>query len=108
MPSNGRISRARGSYFLGFTLAITSPWNIGFWFAVIGSQHGDDLHRTFVSSLALAAAVVFGAATWGLVLCIAARGGARFFGRPGWQVTTQSLTAVVMLLFAAKLLLQLR
>jgi threonine/homoserine/homoserine lactone efflux protein len=93
-------------YVLGLTLALASPWNIGFWFAVIGGQQSS--HHGFSSSLALAAAVVLGAVAWTLVLCIAVKQGARIFARPSWQITTQALTALVMLFFALKLALQLR
>ena len=51
----------------------------------------------------LACAVVMGALTWTIVLCLAVRSGARIFARPMWQICTQALTAVVMLYFAAKL-----
>jgi threonine/homoserine/homoserine lactone efflux protein len=101
-----RTSRRRSSgYFLGLTLALASPFNIGFWFAVIGSQQRTS--HTFLSSLALAGAVVLGAVTWTLVLCLAVRQGARIFARPSWQILTQALTAVVMIFFAVRLALQL-
>jgi threonine/homoserine/homoserine lactone efflux protein len=99
-------SRRRGGYFLGFTLALASPFNIGFWFAVIGSQQRTS--HAFVSSLALAGAVVLGAVTWTLALCLAVKLGARIFARPLWQILTQALTAVVMIYFAVRLALQLR
>ncbi|HMJ04783.1 MAG TPA: LysE family transporter [Chthoniobacterales bacterium] len=92
-------------YLLGLSVALTSPWNIGFWLAVIGSQSGPG--RTMVDCLLLALAVVMGAITWGCLLCLALKMGARFFVRPGWQIATQALTALVMLYFAARLLLRL-
>jgi threonine/homoserine/homoserine lactone efflux protein len=97
--------RRRGGYFLGFTLALASPFNIGFWLAVIGSQQRAS--HTFLNSLALASSVVLGALTWTLVLCLAVRQGARIFARPSWQILTQALTAVVMIYFAIRLGLQL-
>ncbi len=108
--TNGLSTRSprpkRGGYFLGFTLALTSPLSIGFWFAVIGSQQGSS--RTFINSLALAGAVVLGAVTWTLVLCLAVKQGTRIFAHPSWQILTQALTAVVMIYFAVRLGLQLR
>ena len=104
---SSRSARKRhGGYFLGFTLALTSPFSIGFWFAVIGSQQRTS--HTFLSSLALASAVVLGAVTWTLVLCFAVKQGARIFARPAWQILTQALTAAVMIYFAVRLALQLR
>ena len=93
----------RGGFLLGFIMAVTSPWNLGFWLAVVGSQSigGGGIHR----SLLIAVAVVLGALTWTLVLCIAVKLGARIFSRPEWQILTQALTAFVMLWFAIKLLL---
>lgn len=92
-----------GGLVLGFIFALTSPWNLGFWFAVIAGQTG--LQTNISRSLEFAAAVVGGALTWTLVLCLGVQLGARIFARPGWQIFTQLLTAAVMLWFAARLLL---
>ncbi|HEX4668140.1 MAG TPA: LysE family transporter [Chthoniobacterales bacterium] len=90
-------------YLLGLILALTSPWNIGFWFAVVGGQGAAQRHATFLSSLTLAAAVVSGAIAWTIVLCTALKLGARIFARPAWQIGTQAVSALVMLFFAARL-----
>ncbi len=100
-------TRARNGYLLGFFFALSSPWNIGFWMAVVGSQQSTATSPSFLNSLMLACAVVLGAVTWTVVLCTAVRSGARIFARPAWQVWTQTLTAAVMVYFAAKLALQL-
>ena len=94
----------RGGFFLGFIIVLMSPWNIGFWLAVIGSQQtpATDVRQ----SLAIAAAVVCGAFMWGIVLCSAVKFGARIFARPGWQIATQAITAGVMLWFAVRLLMR--
>lgn len=98
----GKLATSRG-YFLGLTLALTSPWNVGFWFAVVSGQGAAQGHATFLSSLTLAAAVVSGAVAWTIVLCTALKLGARIFARPAWQVGTQAISALVMLFFAARL-----
>jgi threonine/homoserine/homoserine lactone efflux protein len=90
-------------FLLGLILALTSPWNIGFWFAVVGGQGAVQGEGSFSSSLVLAAAVVSGAITWTIVLCTALRLGARIFARPIWQAGTQALSALVMLFFAIRL-----
>ena len=97
-----RRGRAHG-YFLGLILALTSPWNVGFWFAVVGGQGAAAKQTSFLSSLTLAAAVVSGAIAWTIVLCTALKLGARVFARPAWQIGTQMVSALVMLLFAARL-----
>jgi threonine/homoserine/homoserine lactone efflux protein len=105
-PTAGR-THVKGGYWLGFLFVLSSPWNIGFWLAVVGSQQTVMGTPSFWNSLMLASAVVLGALTWTIVLCVAVRLGARIFARPVWQVWTQALTAAVMLYFAAKLALRL-
>ncbi|MBA2435137.1 MAG: LysE family translocator [Verrucomicrobiota bacterium] len=90
-------------YLLGLILALTSPWNIGFWFAVVGGQGAAQRNAGFLSSLVLAVAVVSGAIAWTIVLCTALKLGARIFARPAWQIGTQAVSALVMLAFAARL-----
>jgi threonine/homoserine/homoserine lactone efflux protein len=93
----------RNGYFVGLVLVLTSPWSIGFWLAVVGSQA---THQSgFAHSLALASSVVFGALSWTLVLCAAVKLGAKVFARPVWQIATQAITAVLMLWFAVRLLM---
>jgi threonine/homoserine/homoserine lactone efflux protein len=93
----------RRGYLLGLVLALTSPWNIGFWFAVVGGQGAAEKQASFVGSLTLACAVVSGALAWTFVLCTALQLGARIFARPAWQIGTEAISAVVMLFFAARL-----
>lgn len=95
--------RKQRGFLLGLIVALTSPWNLGFWLAIIGSQATQA--ASIARSLALAGAVVLGALSWALVLCTAVRLGARMFSRPEWQIITQALTSVVMLLFAIRLVL---
>jgi len=94
--------RKRRGLLLGFFVALTSPFNFGFWLAVIGglATQGASLQR----SLAFAGSVVLGALTWTLVLCGAVKLGAHLFSRPEWQIMTQALTSLVMLWFALRLL----
>lgn len=102
--NNGRrITRRRG-YLLGLTLALTSPWNLGFWLAVIGGQQSVTHNPSFGNSLAFAGSVVLGAVVWTLVFSVAVRQGGRIFARPAWQAVTQAITSLLMLFFAGKLL----
>ena len=101
-----RRSGTRNGFLLGFLFALSSPWNVGFWMAVVGSQQ-TVVTGTVLNSLALAGAVVLGAIAWTIVLALAVRQGAGIFSRPIWQVATQALTAVVMIYFAVRLAVQL-
>jgi threonine/homoserine/homoserine lactone efflux protein len=103
-----RSRTRRGSLLLGFVMAITSPWNLGFWLAVIGGQQANRSSGPIFDSLALAISVVLGAASWTVVLCVAVKSGARVFARPGWQIATQVLTALVMIWFAVKVAVHFR
>jgi threonine/homoserine/homoserine lactone efflux protein len=102
-PARLRQSKLPRGYFLGLVLALTSPWNIGFWFAVMGGQSSTQQQSSFLNSVVLAVAVVSGAILWTIVLCTALKLGARIFARPAWQSGTQALSALVMLFFAVRL-----
>src|ERR1700731_1840294 len=88
-----------GGYLLGLTIALTSPWNLGFWLAVIGGQQSVTRDASFQNSLAFALSVVLGAAAWTLIFSIAIKQGARIFARPAWQAATQAITSALMLFF---------
>lgn len=100
---DGKPQSAKAGYWLGLTMALVSPWNMAFWLAVMGSQSGEIL--TLLDSVILAASVVAGAATWGLVLSTAVKMGARFT-TPAWEVVTRALTGLLMLVFAVILIIR--
>jgi threonine/homoserine/homoserine lactone efflux protein len=106
-PENESRTMRNSGYLLGLTMTLTSPWNLGFWLAIIGGQQSVT-HSTFANSLAFAGSVVSGAVVWTLVFSVAVRQGERVFARPSWQVATQAITSLLMLFFALKLLLRLR
>ena len=95
-------------YLLGLTIALTSPWNLGFWLAVIGGQQSVMQNTSVTNSLAFALSVVVGAVAWTLVFSLAIKQGARIFARPAWQAATQAITSLRMLFFAIRLLVTLR
>ncbi len=95
------IHSSKRGFFLGWTMALLSPWNLAFWLAVMGSQSGSAM--SFGESLILAGAVVTGASAWGLVLTISVKYGARFTS-PAWETVTRALTGILMLVFAGMLL----
>lgn len=103
-PAAGALEGARGGWLLGLTMALSSPWNLAFWLAVIGQQAQRAL--PFARSLALAGAVVGAASLWGLFLAAAVRLGARF-ATPVWEIGTRAATGALMLFFAVRLVARL-
>jgi threonine/homoserine/homoserine lactone efflux protein len=93
-----RFVRARGGYMLGLGMALTSPWNLAFWLAVMGRPQS--LDAGVAGALTIAGAVLLGAGTWCLVLCGMV---VRLHRRLGalWQIVAQSMTGILMLAFAA-------
>ena len=81
-------------------MALTSPWNLAFWLAVIGRPQS--FAQGPVGAIMLAIAVVLGAGTWCLLFCTAVTRLRTRFGGPIWQVVTQGLTGLLMLGFAAQ------
>lgn len=100
LPQRRALESTRGGFFLGLTMALSSPWNIAFWLAVIGQETARE-PLTLAASLVFATAVITGAALWGLVLCAAVRLGARF-ATPAWEIVTQAATGALMLVFAVR------
>lgn len=103
-PATSTLSDARGGWLVGFTLALSSPWNLAFWLAVMGQQAASGVDPA--GALIVACSVIAGALTWTVLLCGAVHFGARF-ATPTWQIVTQGLTGVLMLFFAARTLLRL-
>jgi len=89
-------SRSGSSFLVGLTLALTSPWSIAFWIAVVGT------------SLLFVTAVVVGAATWGLFLSATAGRLGKRLQSPWWGIATQFLTGLLMLAFAIRTAMRLR
>jgi threonine/homoserine/homoserine lactone efflux protein len=100
-----RFETARAGYLLGLGMALTSPWNIAFWLAVIGRPEtaGLGLGATF----ALAGAVILGAATWCAALCAAVVVARLRFAAPVWDLCAKAATGLLMLFFALQSLFKL-
>ena len=94
------LDSAKGGFLLGLTLALSSPWNLAFWLAVMGQFAGGAL--TVARSLVLATAVVTAAIAWSVVLAASVRAGARF-ATPLWEIGTRAATGGLMLFFAVRL-----
>ena len=104
-PQRKALESTRGGFALGLTMALSSPWNIAFWLAVIGQESAAE-PLTLGASLVFATAVITGAALWGVILCAAVRMGARF-ATPMWEIVTQGATSALMLVFAVRVALRL-
>ncbi|HEY8516219.1 MAG TPA: LysE family transporter [Candidatus Binatia bacterium] len=99
LPTPRSLDSARGGYVLGLGLALSSPWNLAFWLAVMGQQATTGVDPR--GALIVACAVIAGALTWTLLLCSAVHFGARF-ATPLWQIVTQASTGLLMLWFAMR------
>jgi threonine/homoserine/homoserine lactone efflux protein len=96
----GRFEGGGAGYLLGVGLALSSPWNVAFWLAVMGAP--DTLRAGFAGALVVAGAVLLGTVTWVLLLCGAvALLGLRFAG-PVWDWAARGATGLFMLFFAAR------
>lgn len=94
-----RFDSTRASYVLGATMALTSPWNVTFWLAAIGRPAVTGLDLP--SLLLVVAAIIVGAASWGLFLSAAVVTVHRQLGGVGrWgPVLMNGATALLMLWF---------
>jgi threonine/homoserine/homoserine lactone efflux protein len=100
----GRVATTRRGYLLGLGMALTSPWNLAFWLAVMGRLQS--LDAGLVGALTVAGAVILGAGAWVLVLCVIVvrlrlRLANRLWGRL-WRLVADGLTGILMLGFAAQ------
>jgi len=95
-----RAPSTRGAYLLGLSMALSSPWNLAFWLAVIGRSESQ--MQGPASALILAGAVLLGAACWCLVICTAVARLRLTFSGPLWQVVAKGATGLLMLAFAAR------
>ncbi len=96
--SGQRFDSTRSAFGIGFVLALTSPWNLGFWIGVMGRPELAGLGTA--AALTVAAAVIAGAASWVAVLTLLATSLQRWLNAPYWDVGARVLTALLLLAFA--------
>lgn len=94
----GRFDDARGGYLLGLGLALSSPWNIAFWLAVIGRP--ETIEGGAAALLTVTAAVILGAAAWCTILCGAVVALRLRFAGGVWDAIAKGATGGLMLYFA--------
>jgi threonine/homoserine/homoserine lactone efflux protein len=94
----GRTDGGRGGYLLGLGLALSSPWNIAFWLAVIGRP--EILQSGPAAALIVAAAVLLGTNLWVLLLTSVVVVLRVRLASAAWDVIAKGATGLLMLAFA--------
>jgi len=104
-----RFDSRRAGFLLGAGMALTSPWNVAFWLAAIGRPEMSGYR--LAEFLTMAAAVLAGALSWGIiwassVTLIGRRAGAGDSAR-WWTFGVDLATGALMAAFAARSALRL-
>jgi threonine/homoserine/homoserine lactone efflux protein len=104
-----RFDSRRAGFLLGAGMALTSPWNVAFWLAAIGRPEMAGYRLTEL--LTMAAAVLAGALTWGIiwassVTLIGRRAGSGDSAR-WWTFGVDLATGALMAAFAVRSALRL-
>ncbi|HYA74199.1 MAG TPA: LysE family transporter [Roseiarcus sp.] len=104
-----RFDSRRASFFLGAAMALTSPWNVAFWLAAIGRP--EMAGYATPALLVMAAAVIAGALTWGVlwsgsVVLLHRRADSGAAGR-WWAFGVDLATGALMAYFALRSLTRL-
>ena len=96
-----RFDTKRASFLLGAAMALTSPWNVAFWLAAMGRPEMAGYAPPAL--LIMAAAVIAGALTWGVLWSLSVRM-LRGRGGPGaqrwWAFGVDLATGALMAYFA--------
>ncbi len=98
-PAPARFDGTRASFLLGFTMALTSPWNVAFWLAAVGRP--EMTRNGLAALLVVAASVIGGALSWGVLWSATVVLLRRRAAGPGWTAAVKALTGALMLYFAA-------
>ena len=99
-----RFNSRRAGFLLGAGMALTSPWNVAFWLAAIGRPEMSGYR--LAELLTMAAAVLAGALTWGIiwassVTMLGRRASSGDSGR-WWTFGVDLATAALMAAFAVR------
>ena len=96
-----RFSSVQGGFGLGAAMALTSPWNVAFWLAAMGRP---ELAGAKAGSLlVMAAAVIAGALTWGIIWAASnalLHRGLEGAAKRWWTILVDLATGLLMLYFA--------
>ena len=101
LDAPARFSSAHGGFGLGAAMALTSPWNVAFWLAAMGRPELAGARAR--SLLVMAAAVIAGALTWGVIWASSNALLHRTLEGPAkrwWTILVDLATGMLMLWFA--------
>ncbi|RBP17567.1 threonine/homoserine/homoserine lactone efflux protein [Roseiarcus fermentans] len=101
-PAPSRFGSVHGGFGLGAAMALTSPWNVAFWLAAMGRP--ELAGAKAAALLIMAAAVIAGALTWGVIWATAntlLHRGLDGDARRAWTIFVDLATGLLMLVFAA-------
>ncbi len=96
-----KFASARGGFGLGGAMAPTSPWNVAFWLAAMGRPELAGARAG--SLLVMAAAVIAGALTWGVIWASSnalLHRGLDGAAKRRWTIFVDLATGLLMLFFA--------
>ena len=96
-----KFASAGGGFGLGAAMALTSPWNVAFWLAAMGRPELAGARAG--SLLVMAAAVIAGALTWGVIWASSnalLHRGLEGAAKRWWTIFVDLATGLLMLAFA--------
>jgi threonine/homoserine/homoserine lactone efflux protein len=99
LPKFGSV---HGGFGLGAAMALASPWNVAFWLAAMGRPELADAKAGAL--LIMAAAVITGALTWGVIWATAnalLHRNLEADAKWAWTIFVDLATGLLMLFFAA-------
>jgi len=101
-PAPSRFDSRRAGFLLGAGMALTSPWNVAFWLAAMGRP--ELTGYGLAAPLIMAAAVIAGAMTWGVLwsgsVVLLHRRADTGAGARWWTFGVDLATAMLMAYFA--------
>jgi threonine/homoserine/homoserine lactone efflux protein len=99
-PPAGTFDSTRAGFAFGLSLALTSPFNVAFWLAVVGRPEVAGRGADMV--LITAAAVIAGTFAWVLVLASSVVLFRARVDAPLWDIATRVFTGALLAYFAVR------